>query len=103
MHDVDPALDLARKRAKELREFYSHLITYVAVCTLLVVIDLADNSASDSEFLGLSWAYWPVLGWGIFVVVHAITTFFGVARWEERKVQQLYEKEKEKERQLHHS
>lgn len=94
----DPALERARERAKELREFYGHLITYVLVCTLLVVIDLADNSASGTEFVGLSWAYWPIFGWGIAVAIHASKTFVGVGAggWEERKAQELYEEEKQR-------
>lgn len=92
----DPALDRARQRAKELREFYGHLITYVLVCTLLVIIDLADQSAGDTEFLGLSWAYWPILGWGVAIVIHAVNTFSNLSGWEERKAQKLYEKEKQR-------
>lgn len=93
----NPALDRARKRAKELRGFYSHLLTYVLVSTLLVFIDLADSSVTATEFLGLSWAYWPILGWGVAVVIHAINTFFGFNTWEERKTEELYEQEKQKE------
>jgi hypothetical protein len=93
----DPALLRARKRAKELRDFYGHLITYVVVCTLLVVIDLIDTSPADTEYLGMTWAYWPILGWGTFVLLHAAATFFGRGRWEERKAEELYEKEKQRE------
>jgi len=93
----DPAYKRARERAKELREFYGHLITYVLVCTLLVIIDLADSSAADTEFIGLSWAYWPIFGWGIAVAIHAFKTFVGGGGgWEERKAEELYEKEKQR-------
>lgn len=96
MNPEDAALERARKRAKELRGFYSHLITFVLVCTLLVIIDLVNSSSTEPEFLGLTWAYWPILGWGAAVVIHAVTTFFGFSRWEERKAQELYEKEKQR-------
>lgn len=95
MDTPDPALERARKRAKELREFYGHVATYVVVNTLLVVIDVVDGSAGTS-FLGLNWAYWPILGWGIAIVVHAVSVFLPLGRWEERKVQQLYDKERER-------
>jgi hypothetical protein len=39
-----------------------------------------------------------VIGWGVFVAIHAIKTFFGLGGWEERKAQQLYEREKRRER-----
>ena len=93
----DPALERARKRAKELRKFYGHLITYLLVCSLLVVIDLANEDPNNPQvFIGLNWAFWPIFGWGAFVVIDGITTFIGFDRWEERKAQKLYEKEKQR-------
>lgn len=94
MDTPDPALERARERAKELREFYGHVVTYFVVNTLLVVIDVVDGSAGTS-FLGLNWAYWPILGWGIALVMHAVAVFLPLRRWEERKVQELYDKERE--------
>jgi hypothetical protein len=91
----DPAMERARKRAKDLREFYGHLLTYVLVCSLLVVIDVVDGSSGDT-FIGLNWAFWPIIGWGIAVVIHAASVFFTLGDWEERKAQQLYQKEQER-------
>lgn len=102
MTTEDPLLERARIRAKQQREFYRHLIIYVLVCTLLVVLDLTDDDPSNTErFLGLNWAFWPVIGWGTAVAIHGFKTFVGSAsadRWEERKAQQLYEKEKLRDR-----
>lgn len=101
MTSPDPALERARDRAKELREFYSHLVTYLVICTLLVIVDLANEDPTNPEvFIGLNWAFWPVIGWGVFVAIHGIRTFFGLGGWEERKAQELYDKEKRRE-QLH--
>ncbi len=99
MTESDPAMERARSRAKELREFYSHLTTYLVICTLLVIIDLVnDEPGNPDTFLGLDWAFWPVIGWGVFVAIHAIKTFFGLGDWEERKARQLYERERQRER-----
>lgn len=92
MTEQDPAMERARKRARELKDFYGHLATYVLVCSLLVVIDLADGSRAD-EFIGLNWAYWPIFGWGIAIVIHAVSVFIPLSGWEERKAEQLYQKE----------
>ena len=93
MTEHDPAMERARARARELRDYYGHLITYVLVCTLLVIIDLADGSAGTS-FIGLNWAYWPIFGWGIAIVIHTISIAVPLKDWEERKAQRLYEKER---------
>lgn len=95
MNEQDPAMERARARAKELVEFYGHLLTYVLVCSLLVVIDLVVSSGGDT-FLGLHWAFWPIIGWGVAILIHAISVFFSLGGWEERKAQQLYEKERQR-------
>ncbi len=97
---TDSAMERVRNRAKDLREFYGHLTTYVLVCGLLVVIDLLDSSTAE-EFLGLNWAYWPIIGWGIAVTIHAVSVFLPLAGREERKAEQLYEKERQRQL-LHH-
>ena len=97
MTGEDAALERARQRAKELREFYSHLIVYVVVCTMLVIFDLANEDPNNPEvFIGLNWAFWPVIGWGVFVAIHGAKTFLGLGGWEERKALELYEKEKQR-------
>ena len=81
------AEEWARKQAKEQRDFYAHLATYAGVMLLLFIIDLLSGDGW--------WFFWPMLGWGIGVVVHGITVFgenrFGPA-WEERKAQQLMQR-----------
>ena len=92
----DVAMDRARKRVRTLREFYRHLTVYVAVNVLLVVIDVV-NGTSGTTFLGLDWAYWPILGWGIAVALHGISVIFPTGRWEDHKAEELYEKERGRE------
>ncbi|TPV96307.1 MAG: 2TM domain-containing protein [Myxococcales bacterium FL481] len=53
--------------------FYTHLAVYLAVNTLLIVINLS----SDVQEL---WFKWPLLGWGIGVVFHALGVFYFVGR-----------------------
>ena len=93
MTDQDPAMEKARARAHELKDFYKHLITYVLVCSLLVFIDLVDSDVGADTFLGLNWAYWPIFGWGIAVIIHALSVFLPFGDWEERKAQKIYERE----------
>lgn len=95
MTDEDPALERARQRAKELTDFYRHVLTYVVVNAMLVVIDLLDGGTGDG-FLGLDWAYWPIIGWGIGLIIHAANTFIVTGSWEERTARRLYEKEKDR-------
>jgi hypothetical protein len=60
----------AQKRVRETREFHVHLAVYVIVMAVLVVVNLLTSP-------GYLWFIWPLLGWGIGVVLHAASTF----RW----------------------
>ena len=84
--DPDPALDRVRKHVEAVRDFYFHLMTYVVVNTVLVIVDL--TSGPGVGFLGLDFAHWPILFWGLGVAGHAIRVFFG-----DYRVQKLYEQE----------
>lgn len=94
----DEAMERARQRARQLRDFYGHLITYVVICALLVAIDLVTGDTGPT-FLGLNWAYWPIIGWGIAVLIHAISVFLPLNDWEERKAEELYRREIDREMQ----
>jgi hypothetical protein len=89
------AIERARARVRAAREFYKHLAVYILVSALLVVIDLA--TGGPSFVLGLGWAFYPILGWGLGVLLHAIKTFWSrpsLARdWEKRKFQQYLNEE----------
>jgi phage shock protein PspC (stress-responsive transcriptional regulator) len=62
------AYERAVKRVEAKLEFYRHLAIYVAVNILLIIINLL----TSTETL---WFIWPLLGWGIGIVVHAIQVF----------------------------
>lgn len=72
----------AKKRIQELREFYSHLVSYVSVNVFLIALNLYTNP-------GNIWFIYPLFGWGIGISCHAFTVFFSGAKWEERKMQEL--------------
>ncbi len=79
----------ARKRAKELKSFYSHLVTFVVINTYMIAVNLF---TSPDEL----WFYWPLLGWGFGLFWHFCGVFvfnqFG-KDWEEKKIKELMEKE----------
>ncbi len=71
------------EQVKEVKGFYSHLISYVVVIVMLFVINLTVSP-------GYIWAIWPMLGWGIGLTIHGLNTFevmnlFG-ADWERKQV-----------------
>src|SRR5450755_572140 len=58
----------AKKVAGVRIAFYIHLTAYTVVNALLIIINLA---TSTRHF----WFMWPLLGWGVGLVAHALATF----------------------------
>ena len=56
------------KRVDQKLGFYVHLATYVLVNCLLIAIDLMTSP-------GTYWFIWPLIGWGIGVLVHGLSIF----------------------------
>ncbi len=72
------------EHVRDIKGFYSHLVTYVLVIMLLFVINLVTNP-------GNIWAWWPAMGWGIGVALHGlnvfeILNFFG-PDWERKQIE----------------
>jgi len=58
----------AIQRLGAKQEFRGHLITYLAVNTLLVVVWAATGAGSF-------WPIWPIAGWGIGLAIHAFAIY----------------------------
>ncbi|WP_375772555.1 2TM domain-containing protein [Archangium gephyra] len=86
------AYERAHKRVVALRDFYMHLMWYVALSLGLFAIDMLTP--------GGPWFFWPVVGWGIFVLVHGVSLVLEGSvlsdKWEERKTRQFMEKDRER-------
>jgi cellobiose-specific phosphotransferase system component IIC len=83
MEKADPGFEAARKHLKAVRDFMYHLMVFVFVCGLLVILDVRAG-VGDEPVLGLDWAYWVILFWGVGLAGHAIYAFFGDHRLEAR-------------------
>ncbi len=84
----EPRLTLEEQRVieqvRDIKGFYSHAVLYVAVVSLLILLNLV----GPYDYF---WALWPALGWGIGLAYHGIcvfevSSFFG-AEWEKRQIE----------------
>lgn len=91
MEQADATLERAREHVKRVRDFLYHLMVFVFVNGLLVILDVRAGT-EDGAVLGLDWAYWLVLFWGLGVVGHGIFVFQG-----EHAVRRVYARERKKE------
>lgn len=87
----DERYEEAKRRVKELKDFYRNLMTYIAVNILLIVINLITNPHR-------LWFFWVTIFWGIAIVLHGLKVFilkgkFLGQEWEEKKIKEIMEKE----------
>jgi hypothetical protein len=91
MEDKMTPRERAEKRVEEIKGFYVHLMVYSVVNLGLFLINLVTRDG------GGWWFYWPLLGWGIGLTIHAATLLFEGPfgpRWEERKVRELMDRDR---------
>ena len=88
--NTDNSYERARKRVRDVRDFYVHVGVYAIVNGALFAI----NMLTSPDTL---WFFWPLIGWGIGLTLHAFTLLtegrlFG-EEWEERKTRKLLERQ----------
>ena len=92
MNDIhtDHKHDRAKAHVTELKEFYTHLITYVVMVPIFIIVNHYTTS--------FPWAIFPIAGWGIGLLSHAIQTFgwnpLFNKDWEKRKIEELLRDDK---------
>lgn len=77
----------AKKRVKDIKEFYVNLTSYCIVIPFLIFINLYTYSK-------VQWFWFPMLGWGMGLVFHGFEVFGYGKTWEEKKIREIMEKDK---------
>ena len=84
----DPKYIEAKRHVDSVKGFYIHLFVFSCVMAGLIAI----NVGTKTEW----WAQWPLIGWGVGVLGHAVAVFmpfrlFG-RDWEEKKIKERLER-----------
>lgn len=95
--DEEIRYEIARKRVKKIKGFYTHLAIYICVNILIVFINISNLKVEESYFQPENFA--TAFFWGIGLVAHGLSvfgveSFFG-KNWEERKIKEMMEKDKQ--------
>lgn len=78
---------MAQKRVKDIKEFYTHLLVYCLVIPIIIKVNLTFTPR-------FYWFWFSTLGWGFGLFFHWLGIFgfqlvgFG-KDWEERKIKEL--------------
>ncbi|MCC9071324.1 2TM domain-containing protein [Flavobacterium sp. F-65] len=92
----DERYNLAYRRVKRIKGFYSHLMIYILVNIFILIPSTNQGIFGNEEFW--RWDnFSTTLFWGIGLAIHAISVFgrdlFFSVNWEERKIKEYMEKE----------
>lgn len=87
----------AERQVKRIKQFYIFFFIYMAVNIFILFINYRELKPGETIWR-LKYFSLPIF-WGIAVAIHAMRTFipgFMLGRkWEERKIRELMEKEKQ--------
>lgn len=96
----DEHFEIAYRKVKRIKGFYSHLKVYIFVNVIIIISNLnIDFIGTRFEVNGLQslHTYSTAFYWGIALLIHAFTVFsvdmFFSDKWEEKKIQKYMEKE----------
>jgi hypothetical protein len=88
LYNEQEAYYRAKKRVEDIKGFYGNLLSYCLVIPALILV----NYYTYWQF---KWFWFPMLGWGMGLVFHAFGVFGYGKSWEERKIQELLDKEQQ--------
>jgi len=85
----------AKNKVEKLKSFYNHLVIYVIVNLVITGFKVSNHLESWDSFINdlLSidvLSVWVI--WGLVLLMHFISLIFGQG-WEERKIEELMNKE----------
>ena len=93
----DPRYSMAYKQVKRIKGFYTHLLVYVLVNGFLI---FGSGSFQNYHDFWRWETFSTAIFWGIGLFFHGLSVFgkniFFSSDWEERKINELIEKEKDK-------
>ena len=88
--------EVAVKRVKKLKGFYTHALVYGVINIMIVIINIQNLEPGESYFQFRN--FMTAFFWGIGLLAHAMVIFipyFILGKdWEERKIKELMEKDK---------
>ncbi|TBX68784.1 histidine kinase [Flavobacterium silvisoli] len=87
IYNENMAFIRAKERVEKLKGFYGNLISYCCVIPFLIFINLRSG--------GFQWFWFPMCGWGMGLLFHALETFGYGKSWEEKKIQEIMNKDKQ--------
>lgn len=86
----------ALNKVKRIKGFYTHALVYVVINVMIIIVNIQNLNEGESYFQLHN--FFTAFFWGIGLLAHGLSVFLpGMILgndWEERKIKELMEKEK---------
>ncbi|SEN87401.1 2TM domain-containing protein [Flavobacterium sp. CF108] len=98
---TDESYNIAYRKVKRIKGFYSHLKVYLIVNAIIIISSLNSRGFIGSHFEIRGFRDWEIFStafyWGIALAIHAFSVFgpdlFFNKEWEDKKIKKYMEKE----------
>ena len=91
---------MVQKKVKDIKGFYVHLVVYLFINSAIIIFN-SQKTFFDNGSVEIS-SFSTAFFWGIGLFAHWVSVFgpnlFLGKKWEEKKIRELMEKEKEEKR-----
>ncbi|VXC13461.1 conserved hypothetical protein [Flavobacterium sp. 9AF] len=86
----------AVKRVKRIKGFYTHALVYLVINIMIIIVNIQNLKEGESYF---QWHnFFTAIFWGIGLIAHGLSVFLPTfilgENWEEKKIKELMEKER---------
>jgi len=90
----------ARLRARQKKRLFQHFVIFLVGAVLLIIVNVVIGYREDFMPLGYNWFVWAILLWTFFFLIHVINVFVTSAfmgkEWEQRQLEKLVKKQKDR-------
>lgn len=101
---IDPEqrelIERAQERAKQKRRLYQHFIVFLIGAVVLILINVIFEIGTDINPFGIDWFVWAIIFWAVLLLMHVFNVFitnkFMGKDWENRQVEKLVAKQRER-------
>lgn len=98
---TDESYNIAYRKVKRIKGFYSHLKVYLIVNAIIIISSLNSRGFIGNHFEIRGFRDWEIFStafyWGIALAIHAFSVFgpdlFFNKDWEDKKIKKYMEKE----------
>lgn len=101
---IDPEqrelIERAQERAQQKRRLYQHFIIFLIGAVVLILLNVIFDLGQDIRPFGIDWFVWAIIFWAIILLIHVFNVFitnrFFGKDWENRQVERLVAKQRQR-------